>query len=84
MSKYVFLFALLLVTAIAVKPFSVPADVPAAGTAAPTFKLVTNEGKEASLADFKGKWVVPLFLPERLHQRLHARSPQLPTRPGEI
>jgi len=47
---------LLVVTAIAVKPFSLPGDVPAAGTAAPTFKLVTNEGKTAELAKFRGKW----------------------------
>ena len=64
MSKYVFLCALLLVSAIAVKPFSSPGEVPAAGTAAPTFKLVTNEGKEANLADFKGQWVVLYFYPK--------------------
>jgi len=64
MKKYIFLFALLAVTAIAVKPFTSPADVPAAGTAAPTFKLATNEGKQASLSDFKGKWVVLYFYPK--------------------
>ena len=64
MSKYVFLFALLVVTSIAAKPFSSFTEVPAAGTAAPTFKLVTNEGKEASLSDFKGKWVVLYFYPK--------------------
>lgn len=64
MRKYIFLFALLVVTAVAVKPFSLVTEVPAAGTAAPTFKLVTNEGKEASLADFKGKWVVLYFYPK--------------------
>jgi len=64
MSKYVFLCALLVVTAIAVKPFSSPIDVPAAGTAAPTFKLVTNEGKTAELAKFRGKWVVLYFYPK--------------------
>ena len=65
MSKYVFLFALLVVTSIAAKPLSLsPTEVPAAGTAAPTFKLVTNEGKEASLSDFKGKWVVLYFYPK--------------------
>jgi len=58
MKKYIFLFVLLIVTAIAVKPFSLPTDVPAAGTAAPTFKLQTNEGNHASLSDFSGKWVV--------------------------
>ena len=64
MSKYVFLFALLIVTSIAAKPFSSLTEVPAAGTPAPTFKLVTNEGKEASLSDFKGKWVVLYFYPK--------------------
>ena len=64
MSKYIFLCALLLVTAIAVKPFSSPTEVPAAGTAAPAFKLVTNEGKEASLSDFKGQWLVLYFYPK--------------------
>ena len=64
MSKYIFVCALLLVSAIAVKPFSSPGEVPAAGTAAPTFKLVTNEGKEASLSDFKGQWVVLYFYPK--------------------
>jgi len=45
-------------------PKSSPGGVPAAGAAAPTFKLVTNEGKEASLSDFKGKWVVLYFYPK--------------------
>jgi peroxiredoxin Q/BCP len=62
--KYVFLFALLVVTSIAAMPWTSPGEVPAAGTAAPTFKLVTNEGKEASLSDFKGKWVVLYFYPK--------------------
>jgi peroxiredoxin Q/BCP len=39
-------------------------EQPAVGSAAPDFKLVTNEGKEASLADFKGKWVVLYFYPK--------------------
>lgn len=64
MSKYILLFALLVVTSIAAKPVSSIAEVPAAGTAAPTFKLVTNEGKEASLSDFTGKWVVLYFYPK--------------------
>jgi peroxiredoxin Q/BCP len=64
MRKYIFLFALLLVTAIAVKPISLPADVPPAGTTAPTFKLVTNEGKTAELTKFRGQWVVLYFYPK--------------------
>jgi len=64
MSKYVFLFALLVITSIAAMPWTSPGEVPAAGTVAPTFKLVTNEGKEASLSDFKGRWVVLYFYPK--------------------
>ncbi len=67
MSKYVFLFALLVATAISVTafgPMSSAGDVPAAGAAAPSFKLLTNEGKEASLTDFKGQWVVLYFYPK--------------------
>src|SRR6185436_73625 len=65
MSKYILFFALLVVTSIVVaKPVTSPTEVPAAGTAAPTFKLATNEGKEASLSDFAGKWVVLYFYPK--------------------
>jgi peroxiredoxin Q/BCP len=39
-------------------------EQPAVGSAAPDFKLTTNEGKEASLADFKGQWVVLYFYPK--------------------
>jgi len=64
MRKYLFLFALLVVTAVTAIAVSLPGEVPAAGTAAPTFKLTTNEGKEASLSDFKGQWVVLYFYPK--------------------
>ncbi len=37
---------------------------PAVGSDAPDFKLTTNEGTPASLADFKGKWVVLYFYPK--------------------
>ena len=64
--EVIFLFAFLVVTlAVTAIAVSSPADVPAAGTVAPTFKLTTNEGKEASLSKFKGQLgVVLLFLPE--------------------
>lgn len=39
-------------------------DPPAAGDSAPKFKLKSNEGKEASLKDFRGKWVVLYFYPK--------------------
>jgi peroxiredoxin Q/BCP len=64
MSKYLFLFALLVVTACSAIAISLPGEVPAAGTVAPAFKLTTNEGKEASLTDFKGQWVVLYFYPK--------------------
>ena len=64
MRKYLFLFALIAVTAVAANSFTLLSEVPSAGAAAPTFKLVTNEGKEASLSDFKGKWVVLYFYPK--------------------
>jgi thioredoxin-dependent peroxiredoxin len=37
---------------------------PAAGIPAPDFTLTTNEGKTASLQDFRGKWVVLYFYPK--------------------
>lgn len=40
------------------------ATAPAAGTAAPEFTLVSNEGKPTSLTDFRGKWVVLYFYPK--------------------
>src|SRR6476661_4081344 len=39
-------------------------DAPAVGVAAPDFSLTTNEGKPASLKDFRGKWVVLYFYPK--------------------
>lgn len=43
---------------------AVYAEMPAAGTAAPDFRLVSDQGKETTLADFKGKWVVLYFYPK--------------------
>lgn len=40
------------------------AAAPDAGTAAPDFKLTSNEGKEVSLKDYRGKWVVLYFYPK--------------------
>ncbi len=37
---------------------------PAEGTKAPGFTLKSQEGKEVSLKDFKGKWVVLYFYPK--------------------
>jgi thioredoxin-dependent peroxiredoxin len=37
---------------------------PAVGTSAPDFTLNSQEGKQVSLHDFKGKWVVLYFYPK--------------------
>ncbi|MDQ3011903.1 MAG: peroxiredoxin [Acidobacteriota bacterium] len=39
-------------------------DLPEAGKAAPEFKVKNNEGKEVSLKDYRGKWVVLYFYPK--------------------
>ena len=40
------------------------AEPPAVGSAAPEFSLSTNEGNQAALKDFRGKWVVLYFYPK--------------------
>ena len=40
------------------------AAVPAVGSNAPDFTLPSQEGKQVSLHDFKGKWVVLYFYPK--------------------
>jgi thioredoxin-dependent peroxiredoxin len=47
-------------------PAAVPGQSakPVAGQAAPEFKLVDQNGKSHSLADYKGKWVVVYFYPK--------------------
>src|SRR5881394_2393336 len=42
----------------------VPGEPPAVGSAAPDFQLTTNEGNQASLKDYRGKWVVLYFYPK--------------------
>jgi peroxiredoxin Q/BCP len=64
MSKYIFLIALLVVSSVAVMAWNSPGEVPAAGTPAPSFRLVTNEGKTADLSKYRGKWVVLYFYPK--------------------
>jgi peroxiredoxin Q/BCP len=67
MTKYFLLCALLVIGLVSVAtPSSVQAvaDPPAVGSVAPEFSLVTNEGKPASLKDFRGKWVVLYFYPK--------------------
>lgn len=40
------------------------AEFPPLGQPAPDFKLLSDEGKETSLKDFRGKWVVLYFYPK--------------------
>src|SRR5918912_1177075 len=64
--EYHFLVAVLIFGALTVVSATVQAfsDPPAVGTAAPEFSLKTNEGKQASLKDYRGKWVVLYFYPK--------------------
>jgi peroxiredoxin Q/BCP len=67
MIKHLLLAALLclsatvLISARAARAFN---DPPAVGTLAPDFTLVSNEGKQVSLKDYRGKWVVLYFYPK--------------------
>ena len=51
-------------------PFAaaVAADVPAVGQQAPDFSLPSQEGKNVSIKDYKGKWVVLYFYPKDMTQ----------------
>ena len=64
MSKYAFILAFAIVSVLACNRVSAVNDLPAVGAAAPAFNLTSNEGKQVSLNDFKGKWVVLYFYPK--------------------
>jgi peroxiredoxin Q/BCP len=64
MGKYAFLFVFAIVAVLACNQVSAVNEMPAVGAAAPSFSLTTNEGKQVSLGDFKGKWVVLYFYPK--------------------
>ena len=54
MTKSILLFAMLLVGVVGVaRPITALSDAPAVGAMAPDFALTTNEGKQASLKDFR-------------------------------
>jgi peroxiredoxin Q/BCP len=64
MSKYAFLLVFAIVAVLACNNVSAISGMPEVGAVAPAFKLTTNEGKQVSLSDFKGKWVVLYFYPK--------------------
>jgi thioredoxin-dependent peroxiredoxin len=66
MTKYFLLCAILLIGLMVVNlnPVGAAGDAPAVGSMAPEFALTTNEGKPASLKDFRGQWVVLYFYPK--------------------
>ena len=64
MKKYAFILAFAIVAVLACNRVSAVTDFPAVGAAAPAFNLTNNEGKQVSLADYKGKWVVLYFYPK--------------------
>ena len=64
MGKYAFLLVFAIVAVLACNHVSAVNELPSVGAAAPGFKLTTNEGKQVSLGDFKGKWVVLYFYPK--------------------
>jgi len=58
------LFLLLGILVICVTAALGVAEAPAVGSVAPAFTLTTNEGNQAALKDFRGKWVVLYFYPK--------------------
>lgn len=63
MSKFSLLLSILILSATAVFALAV-AEPPVVGSSAPDFALTTNEGNQAALKDFRGKWVVLYFYPK--------------------
>jgi thioredoxin-dependent peroxiredoxin len=64
MNKFLLMCALLVVGLVFVGSVGATSDAPAVGAMAPEFSLATNEGKQAALKDFRGKWVVLYFYPK--------------------
>ncbi len=63
MSKIFLLLGMLIICATAAVALAVT-EAPAVGSNAPEFALTTNEGNQAALKDFRGKWVVLYFYPK--------------------
>lgn len=64
MRKYAIGLIFAMVAVLACSSVGAVNTLPAVGSAAPAFTLTTNEGKQVSLSDFKGKWVVLYFYPK--------------------
>jgi peroxiredoxin Q/BCP len=65
MKKYVLMCAIVMLALMAMSNFAGAAgEAPAVGSMAPEFTMTTNEGKPASLKDFRGQWVVLYFYPK--------------------
>ena len=65
MKKYVLLCAIVMLALMAMSNFAgAVGEAPAVGSMAPEFTMTTNEGKPASLKDFRGQWVVLYFYPK--------------------
>jgi len=63
--KFIRMFSIAVPLAIALMaPCLRAADVPAEGSMAPDFTLSSQEGKQVSLKDFRGQWVVLYFYPK--------------------
>ncbi|MFZ0062077.1 MAG: peroxiredoxin [Pyrinomonadaceae bacterium] len=65
MRKFVLLCAIVMFALMAMSNFAGAAgEAPAVGSMAPEFTMTTNEGKPASLKDFRDQWVVLYFYPK--------------------
>jgi peroxiredoxin Q/BCP len=64
MTKYAFVLVFAIVAVLACNRASAISGMPEVGSTAPGFSLMNNEGKQVSLGDFKGKWVVLYFYPK--------------------
>jgi peroxiredoxin Q/BCP len=64
MKKSLMILGLLVAVAMLMVVAVPAAEAPTAGTKAPDFTLKSQEGKNVSLHDFKGKWVVLYFYPK--------------------
>jgi thioredoxin-dependent peroxiredoxin len=64
MTTYRFSFALFVWGIIALSSAYADTTPPAVGASAPDFSLASNEGAQASLKEYRGKWVVLYFYPK--------------------